>query len=756
MNESDQSIQPIEVAFDTAPVDRHDDRWTRRWGRKSPWVIAAFALAVRLIYFIVVSQPPVIFDARRYTAAGLALPLALENPSLITDSLARASIDFKLLFTDQIKDEGVVWIESHPPSFPGSLDDVYFAGPIYPLFVGTVISLAPRYDFWGIRILQAIIDSLTAALLWIVVRRLVSSAAAWWAGGLWALYGPAICMCGQILTETLSIAFGVLIVWFMIRAFDSGKRRWLIASGVMCAILALTKAATLALIVALAIGWIIANRRRLKTAVGGSIWLGLSFAVLMAPWILIVYFRFGTLATRDPAYAGANLRSSNILYGEGYDLDWAPNDFWTYPVWREIKSHPFAYAHLYVLKFYRMWSRSSDDYRRGFPLGIEGVLWMHRVIVLLALFGLFVWYARAGPIAAIPLLFVGYFVALHMVFHVVSRYNLPAMPMVIGAAALGSGWILQGARALRWRSVAITAAAFVAAFGGILLLRPAFWLMLKPLFGWQSATWAFWISGTATVIGATWFLTSKPRRPWRWLVRIGSALVLAILFLTQAIPREGHADWSVDLRAPDERVERTITFPSWLVADSICEAFIDVDGVSEERKDCEVTLSVDGITRTLTTDSLSDERFFYPKYSYVAFMDLYKHRRADLRHWVINPMDSVEVDSLLSDHRVTIGLSARPIEPDPGGLIVYGDLPVADYRQWIGPMFERSSVERYYEGGDPRLWGNQPLDFVAATSRYIDGERVSTDDLSDRWGRQAGQYRVFVTILTPSGEYRSF
>jgi len=162
------------------------------------------------------------------------------------------------------------------------------------------------------------------------------------------------------------------------------------------------------------------------------------------------------------------------------------------------------------------------------------------------------------------------------------------------------------------------------------------------------------------------------------------------------------------------------------------------------------------VTRTLTTDSLSDHEFFYAKYSYVAFMDIYKHRRSDLRKWVINPMDSVMIDSMLSDHRVTISLSTHPIAPDPGGLFVYGDLPVAGYRDWIGPMFERSSVERYYEGGDPRLWGRQPLEFETAVSRYIEGDQVRMDDLSDRWGIQIGQYRMFVTILTPNGEYRSF
>ena len=81
---------------------------------------------------------------------------------------------------------------------------------------------------------------------------------------------------------------------------------------------------------------------------------------------------------------------------------------------------------------------------------------------------------------------------------------------------------------------------------------------------------------------------------------------------------------------------------------------------------------------------------------------------------------------------------------------------MANYKNWVGPMFERSSVERYYEGGDPRLWGKQPLDFKSATSRYIDGDKVSTDDLSNRWGKQVGQYRMFVTILTRSGQYRSF
>jgi 4-amino-4-deoxy-L-arabinose transferase-like glycosyltransferase len=757
MSKTAQTILATQDPFRRPVLKQPEDALTRRLRRWSPWVVGVAALLARLLYFAVVDQPPVAFDARRYVQAGVALSLAMTNPSLLTDSLAREQIDFGPLLRDRVSDEGVAWIETQPPDYAGSLDDVFFAGPVYPLFLSTVFMVSPRYDFWVVRILQALIDSLTAALIWLLARRLVSPAAAWFAGGLWIVYGPALYKAGELTVETISIMLLCLTLWAVLRGMDSPKnRRWMWLAGGLCAVMAMTRAASVALVAPVALGWVVANWGNWRRGVAGAVQMVAAYVVVIIPWVVIVGLRFGTVDIRNPEYKGGNLRSSNILAGEGYDLDVIPSDFWTYPVWRSMKRQPLAYAMLYARKFYRLWSRPYNDFRKPFPFGYDGGVWYHRVIVILALFGVLAWWIRAGPRAAIPLAVIAYFAALHMVFHVVARYNLPAMPLVTIAATCGAAWLWQGAARQRLRRIVQTAVFLLMMYGAIRLLRPSLWLLMEPVFNWRAAVWMFWISGSAAIVFGIWLLTRRMRRRPDLVVRLGATVVLVLIFLTQAVPREGNADWSVTLDRRERRIVRTLTFPEWLVADSVQMAFVEFDAVADKGRDCNVTWSADGVTRRVTADSITADRFFYPKYSYQAFLILYNHRHSDVRGWVISQMDSVMIDSMLSDRRLTITLSAEAAGENPGALVAYGDLPVEDYRHWVGPMFELSSLERYYEGGDPRLWGEQPLEFESANCEFVDGDAVHTDDLSDRWGRQVGQYRMLVTILTPGGAYHTF
>ncbi len=746
--------------FERPAGERPDDRLSRWLGSRAVWYVFGVALVVRLIFFVVVKQPTVQFDASRYVGAGLAFPLALTNPSLLSDSAARSEIRFDLLFNDLIADERANWWASNPPTFEKSLDDIFFAGPVYPAFLGAVFRLIPRYDFWFVRILQAIIDSLTAVLIWRIARRLVSPAAGWWAAGIWAVYGAAIFKCGELNTETAAIALATFLVWALIRAYDDPRRGRLWLVGVLGAVLVLTKASTALLFPVLLCAWFWVKRRHFRQALAHTAIMGIAFALVMAPWLLAVWLRYQTWSLRDPAYAGANLRSSNILESEGYDLHLTPPDFWTYPVWRGIRNHPLDYAKLYLRKFYRMWGRASDEYRLGFPFGLTGEQWVHRIVVVLALFGLLLWPVRAGPVALIPLALIAYFAGLHMVMHVVSRYNLVAMPLVAIGAALGGEWLLSagGKKIGPIKRAAVAAAVMAAVCAGIAVLRPTAWLAVGSLFSWESATWAFWISGSLLIIGGVFvFAWLSGQRGILYRAIIAAALtVFLLVFWTQAIPREGHADWSVRLDRPGKVARQTIAFPDWLVRDSIEAAFAEIDMVVDARKNCTVTISVGNLTQRIPADSLIDVQYFYKKPSYSVFSKAYGDRLCDIRQWVVLPLDDAIIDSILAHREITVSLSVEPYGASPGGVTLYGDLPVRDYKHWIGPSFTLGSIERYYEGDDPRIWAEEPLDFKTAASEIVIDGTTHKDDLSDRWGRQIGQYRMVISIVKPCGVFVNF
>jgi 4-amino-4-deoxy-L-arabinose transferase-like glycosyltransferase len=733
-------------------------------GRRRPWwqappaaVVFTAALLVRLVYLVAVHQPPVAFDARRYVSVALAAPLAVTNPSLWSDSAARDVIDFQLLYADLITDEDVLWYPYTVPSYSDALNDLFFTGPVYPAFLGTVFRITPRWDFWVVRLLQGILDALSAVMIFLLMRRLVSPTGGILAAGIWSIYGPALYKIGELNTETLSVCLGLTVLFALVRAFDSRRRRWLLITGVLCALLALTKASATALIVPLVIAWLWTNRRDpSRAAVGAGIMLA-SMIVVMIPWLAAVHGRYGVFSVRDPSYGGANFRQANILESEGYNLDQAPADFWTYPVWREMKRHPGDYLLLYLRKFDRMWSRPSDDFRRGFPFGVVGTLWFHRVIVVLALAGLFLWPTRAGPVAWLPLAFIGYFVVLHLVMHVVSRYNLVAMPVVIGAAVVGGQWLLAAERPGMFDRAAKAVAGFVAFPLVVSSVRPSLWLLL-PGVTWQMATVLFWLVGASLLAAIVWWLTGQPpaKPPIRRRVAWGAGVVLILTFLGQAIPREGHADWSVHLDNPAQQARRTITLPPGLARDSVEKAVVLLDILPDRGRDCDVVLDIGARRAIYPVAELMSQKTFYGKASYTVFLDEYGEQVTDVRRWTLTELDSVMLDSLLAQGQVAIGVSVAPGTVHLGGLTLYGDLPVTDYANWSGPGIEMTAVERYYEGGDPRVWTRQPVEFVAANSEFIQNGAACADDLSNCWGRQVGQYRLLFALLMWDGRWRYF
>ncbi|MBI5869016.1 MAG: hypothetical protein HZB43_12145, partial [candidate division Zixibacteria bacterium] len=189
---------------------------------------------------------------------------------------------------------------------------------------------------------------------------------------------------------------------------------------------------------------------------------------------------------------------------------------------------------------------------------------------------------------------------------------------------------------------------------------------------------------------------------------------------------------------------------------SIEAAFASIDMVVDARKHCIVNVSIGSAVQRVPAESLIVKEFFYHKPSYSVFSAAYDERLCDIRQWVVIPLDSPIIDSILAHREITVSLSVEPSSTSPGGATLYGDLPVRDYHHWIGPSFTLGSIERYYEGDDPRIWAEEPLDFKTAASEIVIDGTAHKDDLSDRWGRQIGQYRMVISIVKPCGVFVNF
>jgi hypothetical protein len=85
--------------------------------------------------------------------------------------------------------------------------------------------------------------------------------------------------------------------------------------------------------------------------------------------------------------------------------------------------------------------------------------------------------------------------------------------------------------------------------------------------------------------------------------------------------------------------------------------------------------------------------------------------------------------------------------PMPGGRRIYE-----------GPAFHSrihgadDSFHKFVATGHSRLWRRVALDSVGAEAALARDGAPQTDDLSDAWGRQTGEYRIRVLVFGPTGE----
>ena len=715
-------------------------------------VIFASALFVRLLFLASFAQPPVQFDARQYAAVAAVAPLAVTHPSLWNDTTARENISFSRVVNELIDNETIIWSPYDPPSYGQALDWLFFSGPAYPTFLTAIFHITPVHDFWVVRIVQAILDSLTALFIWLVMRRLISERGGLTAAFIWVLYGPAIFKTGELLTETFSIFLTVAMVWAMLRSHDTQSGKWLAFSGSLCSVLAMAKASTALLIVPMLAAWLWANRKGTLRPRRSIALFFVAWVLVMLPWLFLVNHRFGRFAVRDPSYGDANFRQANILETEGYNTDMAPTDFWTYPVWSEIRNRPIEYARLYLQKFRRLWWRACDDYRIGFPLGESGIQWMHKLMVLFAAVGVCLWTRRAGPSAWFAIAVIAYFAGLHTLMHVVSRYNLLAMPFVAGAAVCGAFWLCDEERPGIARRLLVIVAIIAGAAVLVNAIRPTTWLMI-PGISVTLAVWLFWAVSVATILGAVFLVLSLKGKNGiiRWILTPAVGGLVALVFLGWATTREAYAEWAACIDAPGIEVRREIVLPADVLSQKIKLANVLVDGVVARDSHFKIVFNIDHVRSAFPDSFLVVAESFYGKPHYRSFMRMNGDNSSNVRCWSRNIVEGPLLDSILLDGVVHVSLG---IEGDPdvsGHLAVFGDLPQDSAGVFVGPGQTSSSIERYYEGTDPRLWERLVLGSDFAGSVLSDGADVDTNDLSPCFGRQTGQYRILLRLLLADG-----
>jgi len=720
------------------------------------WIVLV-CFVLRLLFVLSDAPTPVQFDARIYVSGALALPVALGHPSLFFDREARENISYDLVYADRLRGELVSWLYYDPPSFDDALESIFFAGPIYPGLLGLLFWPDWWEDFAAARTANAVFDAFSCALLFGILLMTAGRVAALLGAAFFAVYPGFIIKCGELNLEPLATLFTLSIVALCISAIVHRRPGRFFGAGLVAALLLLTKAASSALIVFLAMALVIILWRERQLLWRGLWRLGAGFALLALPWVILIWAYYGTPGVRDPQYGAANFRSSNMLADHGYDLDKARENFWTYPIGREMVAHPGGYFKLYAEKFYRLWNRSYNDYRIALLTGVDGQLWFHRLLVLVAPIGLFFWPTRAGrSVGLVAVAAIAYVSLTHTLWHSLTRYALPVVPLVLGAAAIGcvtiAGRLRRGMTFFRWGVFGLMALMTYLGWSWLNVGRVlALWGAVSP----EAAN--ILVTGIrAVILAGDVFLTCCFLGWSRRVVWLFGVVLLAgqVILWVKSLPRERWAEWSTPLCEESQVVERVIHFPPGYDWGKFQRVFMLLDIQSGGGEDFTLNLQLD--TTLYRFDGGTYSRGFYPKPAYKPFLEAYGMKREQIRQWATFAFGPEKVAALLEDDRFSVRLWVSGGDQERNFIKIFGEYRPDDWHDWIGPTVINSSVERLYEEDDPRIWEAVPRELVAATNCRIDAGASDCDDLSPSPGQQTGDYRMMVVGMIAPRHYVYF
>lgn len=324
-------------------------------------------------------------------------------------------------------------------------------GPGYVLLVAAAHRLAGHRKL-PILLIQALIDTLSIAVVWRIGRRIFASSVLALGGALiYTVYPPFILMAGHVATETYSIATLLLGIHFGLEWAEDGRWRSLAASGIAIGLCALSKPqmAVVAVLIVLAgrpKWW---SLESLSAAVAQAAIV----TVVLSPWIVrnaLTFHAFIPGATQGGVtFWGGTGPANGRVIGGLVEPGVPPHvleairgrselerDRWFYAEGlRVVHAAPMRYAGLVLRKFVRLWFNLLYDR----PPSRASLAAAAFNLVALVLAGWSLARLRPRP-AAVRLLIAlfAYFSVIHMLFFSTGRYAMPCYAYIFsfsGAAA---------------------------------------------------------------------------------------------------------------------------------------------------------------------------------------------------------------------------------------------------------------------------------------------------------------------------------
>ncbi len=708
------------------------------------------------------------WDARIYSASALGLIHYLTtderfgHPELDTPADSAISQQrFKVTIDEYLNGEPIRWLQYSIPTVARAEHYLFISGPVLPTYLAAIFYFDTGNDFAVVRTINTVLDALCMLLLMLIAARLLGNRVAILAGIFYLIYLPFILMTGMISSEQITVLLILLTLHVILLWYDNNKSAYMYIAGLSLGLLVLTKPTAVLLFVPFAVGFIYDNRNEIRKLLSPLIKAAVPFLLMTVPWFIVASMYFGRPAIRDPEYAVSNLRSSSSVEYEGYDLDYVKPDFWLRSTSQMILDNPLGYARLLLKKFDRLWAQPYNDMDQSFVINQTISRVIHFVIVLSALFGvLFVFIDfRPGMIYlfVIPL----YYTLVHIVFHSLARYNLNAMPIMMIAAAMVLIKVYDYVRGILKSDVVGKIVVRVVLFvlgGGFILFFPD-WIMIS-LIGVSAAILIIVVLKTAVFLIMSYYLfkilSIKIGRDNSLRLISFPVLLLTLMIVVPGSATDSWAEWDCRLADRSQAAGVRIYFPDnfKFKADNVCRVAIDM--VATHDFDEPFLLTTNGLTAPFYFDREPVSEFYYHKATFDIFQAVYNMKMQEMRNWRSIPLNIETVNQLLARNGyLDFRIQASNVSPDPKLYIdIFGFYPSEAAGEVYIPSFSyyATSIERFVEKGDPRIWMKYPLSSDSVISYYIDGKtkRRSPEDLSPSIGKQYGRFGIFLEVKEPN------
>ena len=723
-------------------------------------LILVLSLGLRLGFLMFGDLLPVMWDARRYVAASIGLI------SLVDDSGAGPVVSehedqrqFDHYCRKYIQGEQIEWLFYQPHTLTQAREDMFYGGPLYPLCLAAIFAAAPA-DFTVARLFGILLDLLSNLLLIAVGWRLIGRRGALIAGLLYAVYFPFILGCSLLLLET-STSFWILLALYLLLRGNEKHYRWpLLLAGVVTGLLVLNKPTAVLLVIPLAVGMFrhISRSCTGRDVVGRLLCFLTPALIVLAGWTTYTSAHYGRPAVRDPHYVESVLRQSTSIEFEGYDLDKVEKDFWTRSIVNDLLDDPIGSVGLAIKKLDRLWRRPFNDFKRSFIMPYRTGEMLHLLIVVSGLLGLVILWRCDRARGVWPVAIVGYYTAIHLVLHSLSRYNFNAMPMVL----LGSAYIMAlfweacRAGAVRTRLMPVAALVLmVAAYGfdqdwlnSIFGTGVSLTLMIGVL-----------LMKTALLTGGLFLLSRL--LTWEHYPRSRLLIVVVPLFLisvtgwTTTLSRAGWAEFECRLTSNSVKAGTRLYISELkeVRQDELLAAVVDVN--SGRGRSNTFTLAVGDTTFEFVGGQKPLSDLFYPKPTYDAYALLEPLGMEQFRQYAIVPLDDSLIRRVLDrDGFVDVWLAINDrFEEENNHISVWGNYETGCRSAYI-PGVRFTSVERYVHRDDPRLRREVNYLSDSTVSCYTarsDNKVMTGMDLSPTAGKQTGRYNIFLMHFMPDG-----